>query len=108
MAAHGGDELDEGMASERTALAWQRTALSLMASAAILGRLTFSELGWAAVALLAVAALLGLWVFVESGSRYLQHHGLRRRARPRGGRAALCLASATCLIALTEVVALLG
>ena len=107
MAAAAGVPLDEGLSNERTALAWQRTALSLMAAAAILGRLTFSELGWVAVTLLGVATVLCLWVFAESRWRYAQHLGLRSRARARGGRAALSLTVATCLIALTEIAALL-
>ena len=97
---------DPGLSNERTALAWQRTALSLLAGAAILGRLTFASVGFFAVALLAVAVLLCLWVFVESRWRYRQQLGHTLRARPRGGRAALFLTLATSLIAITEVIAL--
>lgn len=97
---------DAGLSNERTALAWQRTALSLVAGAAILGRLTFSRLGFVAVVLLGAAVLLCLWVFAESRWRYVQQLGRRPRARGRGGRAALSLTAATCLIALTEVAAL--
>ena len=42
--------MDPGVGNERTALAWQRTALALVAGSAILTRLTFDRLG--AVALM--------------------------------------------------------
>lgn len=99
---------DVGLANERTALAWQRTALSLAAAAAILGRLTFTRVGFLAVAVLGVALLLCGWVFTESRWRYHQHSGVRSRRQPRGGRATLALATAAILIALTELVALLS
>jgi uncharacterized membrane protein YidH (DUF202 family) len=107
MPATGGAETDLGLANERTALAWQRTALSLVAGAAILGRLVVPQLGRVAVALLGVAILLCLWVFAESRWRYVQQLGLRNRSRERGGRAALSLTVAACLIAVIELLALL-
>ena len=98
---------DPGRANERTALAWQRTALSLMAGAAILARLTFDRLGLVAVAVLGVALLLALWVLLESRGRYDHDAGTRRRQRPRGGRAPAALAAATVVVGLTEAAALL-
>lgn len=106
MAPASGTNTDVGLSNERTALAWQRTALSLVAGAAILGRLTLAQLGWVAIVLLGVAILLCLWVFAESRLRYAQQLDLRRRARKRGGRAPLFLTVATFLIAVTEMVAL--
>lgn len=97
---------DTGLANERTGLAWQRTALSLAAGAAIVARFTFDRLGVVAVAVLAVSVLLCAWVFVESRWRYAQHTGERPRRRQRGGRAPLFLTIATCLIAVTEATAL--
>ncbi|TIC88829.1 DUF202 domain-containing protein [Nocardioides sp. GY 10113] len=96
----------EGLSNERTALAWQRTALSLTVAAIAMGRVTFERLGGIAAAALTVAALLSAWVFVESRLRYSTHHAAARRGRPRGGRAALALTTATTLIALTEIAAL--
>lgn len=98
--------LDSALPNERTALAWQRTALSLMAGAAIMGRLTFGRLGYVALVVLAVAAVLSLWVFIESRRRYAQRLGHRTRPRPRGGRAPLFLTLALALIAVTELAAL--
>ncbi|HJR36783.1 MAG TPA: DUF202 domain-containing protein [Nocardioidaceae bacterium] len=96
---------DIGVANERTALAWQRTALALIAGTAVMARLSFNELGWSALGILSIAMLLSSWVFVESWLRYSQHAGARLRARDRGGRAAAALATATVLIAVTELVA---
>lgn len=98
---------DVGASNERTALAWQRTALAMVAGAAILGRLTFERLGWLAIILLGVAVGLCVWVLAESHWRYVQQLGHRPRGRARGGRAALALSGATFLIALTEAAALL-
>jgi uncharacterized membrane protein YidH (DUF202 family) len=98
---------DVGLSNERTALAWQRTALSVLAGAAVLGRLTFDRLGFVALALLGLAVVLCLWVFAESRWRYAQQLGHRPRGRDRGGRAALFLSLATLLIGLTEASALL-
>ena len=74
------DGSDLGLSNDRTALAWQRTALSLLAGAAVLGRLTFDRLGLEALVLLGFAALLSLWVFAESTRRYAQHTGCRPRS----------------------------
>jgi uncharacterized membrane protein YidH (DUF202 family) len=98
---------DPGRANERTALAWQRTALSLMAGAAVLARLTFDRLGMAAVAVLGVALLLALWVLLESRGRYEHDTGRRPRTRSRSGRAPAALAVATVVVGLTETAALL-
>lgn len=97
---------DVGLVNERTSLAWQRTALALVAAAAILARLTFDRVGWLAAGMLGVAVLLGLWVFAESRWRYRQHLGRRHRSRGRGGRAAFALTVATALIAVVELVAI--
>lgn len=97
---------DLGLSNERTALSWQRTALSLITGAVIVGRLTIDRLGFAAIAIAAAAVLAGLCVLAESRWRYAQHRGERQRERPRGGRAAMSLSLATCLIAVAEIAAL--
>lgn len=101
------DGSDTGLANERTSLAWQRTALSLVVAAAVVGRLTVGRLGPTALVVLVIAAALSLWVFGESRRRYDQQLGDGAQRRERGGRATLSLAVATLLIALTEGVALL-
>ncbi|HET6560542.1 MAG TPA: DUF202 domain-containing protein [Marmoricola sp.] len=98
---------DPGRANERTALAWQRTALSLVAGAAVLARLTFDRLGVLAVGTLGVSALLALWVLAESRGRYAHDAGVRLRPRSRGGRAPAALAVAAVVVGLTEAAALL-
>lgn len=98
--------MDPGLSNERTALAWQRTALSVLAGAAIMGRLTFDRLGVVALIVPGIAAFLGLWVFVESRWRYDQHFDRRVRRRPRGGRAGLSLTVGTAMIAITQLMAL--
>lgn len=98
---------DSTIGNERTALAWQRTALSLMVGAAILTRLSLDHLGPLALVSAVVALPLGLWVFFESRGRYAHDAGLRTRPRSRGGRAPAALALATSVVALTELAAVL-
>jgi hypothetical protein len=98
--------LDDGRANERTALAWQRTALSLAAASALLARLTFDRLGL--MALLSIVALpLSVWVFLESRQRYSRDAGVRPGTRSRDGRAPAALTLATAVTAATELAALL-
>jgi uncharacterized membrane protein YidH (DUF202 family) len=97
---------DPGSSNERTALAWQRTALALIGGSAVMARLTAPDLGWWAVGLLSAALLLSLWVFVESRARYARRTVMG--PSPRGGRAAASLTAATLLLAVTELTALLA
>jgi uncharacterized membrane protein YidH (DUF202 family) len=98
---------DPGIANERTALAWQRTALSIVAGSAILARLRFAEAGAVALVPPGFSMLLGLWIVAESRGRYAHDAGVRLRRRSRGGRAPACLCAATVLLALTELIWLL-
>jgi uncharacterized membrane protein YidH (DUF202 family) len=98
---------DDGRSNERTALAWERTALSLLAGCTVMARLTWTSLGVVALALVGVAALLSLWVFTESRGRYAHTAGTQLRSHARGGRAPAALALATALLAATELAALL-
>lgn len=65
---------DPGLQPERSALAWQRTALSIAVGSLIFGRILSFTLGmWAIlpmVAGLVMAAILGL----KSHRRYAHHH----------------------------------
>jgi uncharacterized membrane protein YidH (DUF202 family) len=98
---------DPGLGNERTALAWQRTALSVVAGAAVVSRLTLDRVGVAAVLATGAAGLIGIWLFLESRERYRHDAGLRLRSRGRGGRSPLALAIAVAVLALTELAALL-
>lgn len=99
---------DRAVSNERTALAWQRTALSLVAAAAILARLTMEDVPLVAVGLLMAALGLTTWVFLASRRRYAGTAGLHAGAVGRGGRAPAALALATCLLCITELAALLA
>jgi putative membrane protein len=59
-----------GVARERTALAWTRTALALMATALLAGRIVLDRLGVLALALTAVAVPLAATVLVLAARRY--------------------------------------
>lgn len=101
-------EASATVANERTALAWQRTALALLAGSAVVARLTVDRIGVLAVLSLVVVLPLASWVMVESRGRYAHDAGMRLRSRPRGGRAPFVLTVATVLIALTELAALVA
>lgn len=99
-------ELDPAAGIERTALAWQRTALALVAGSAILTRLTFDRLGSMSLMSAVIAGPVGVWIFLESRLRYRRGVGVRRPRRSRGGRAPFLLAAATSTVALTELLAM--
>lgn len=94
---------DLGLSTERTALAWQRTALSLAVAAAIVARLTLGAAGPAAALVPALALALGLWVLGASVRRRRHVRGAIEGSPPRGGRAQIALTLATLLICATEV-----
>lgn len=98
---------DSGAGNERTALAWQRTALGVVAGSAILARLTFARLGLLALVTVAIALPIGLWIFLESRARYRHDAGIHLRPRSRGGRSPFTLSLATMAIGFTELAALL-
>lgn len=94
-----------GASNERTALAWQRTALALLAGGAIISRLTFDRVGIFSWIALAVVLPLSAWVLLESRGRYAHDAGLRSRGRSRGGRAPAAVAICTVTLALVELLA---
>jgi uncharacterized membrane protein YidH (DUF202 family) len=99
--------IELGFGNERTALAWQRTALSLLAGSAIVTRLTADRLGLVAGLSAAVCAPLAAWLFLESRGRYRHESRGRLRPRGRGGRAPFALAVATMVLGTVELAALL-
>lgn len=96
-----------GVSGDRTVLAWQRTALSVLVGAAVLSRLTGDRLGTAALAGLAVTALLVLWVVVV----VVGAAGPRGRkpavVRARDGRPTAALSAGIVVAGLTELAAVL-
>jgi len=97
---------DVGVSNERTALAWQRTALAPLAGAAIISRLTFERLGLVAWVALGVVMPLSALVLVESRGRYVNDAGTRLRLRSRDGTAPAAVAVATLMLALVELLAI--
>jgi uncharacterized membrane protein YidH (DUF202 family) len=100
--------VDPGASNERTALAWQRTALSLAAGCIAMARLTWSALGAITLVPLVGAGVLAVWVFVESRRRYAHDAGTRSRGRARSGRAPFALVGSSILVAVCEIAALLA
>jgi uncharacterized membrane protein YidH (DUF202 family) len=94
-----------GVQNERTALAWQRTALSLLAGSAIVSRLTIERIGPAALLCVLAALPLTVWLLQLSRDRY-RRHTADEQSRSRDGRAPLCLAIVTATISLTELLAI--
>src|SRR5688572_3604201 len=97
---------DVGVSSERTALAWQRTALALLAGGVIIPRLTFERVGLVASVALGVVMPLSVWVLVETRGRYAKDAGTRSRWRSRDGRAPSAVTVATLVLALAELFAI--
>jgi uncharacterized membrane protein YidH (DUF202 family) len=87
---------DLGLAAERTALAWQRTSLAVMAGGAVLCRLTLEDHGPRAVVPLLLGVALAGWALLEARVR------LPRRT-VRGGRAAAVLSAAVVLLAVAQL-----
>jgi uncharacterized membrane protein YidH (DUF202 family) len=96
----------DGASNERTALAWQRTALALVAGSAVTARLTFGRVGAVALVGLSLALALGGWVLRESRLRYGQQAGVVERSRPRGGMSAAALTGGIVVMSLVELAAL--
>ena len=61
--------VDPGLQQERTALAWERTGLSLTAAAVGVGRHALGHLGWAVLVPCALVAVCGLWVWLDAQRR---------------------------------------
>jgi uncharacterized membrane protein YidH (DUF202 family) len=82
---------DAGAFAERTALAWQRTALAILTAALIQLRLAAGQAPGAVLAIIAVAGALAALAAVES------------RRRDRGGRVGLLLTVAMSTLMLAEL-----
>lgn len=62
--------MDRGLQNERTAMAWRRTALSLLIATATMTKVTASAWGATAGLWLLVGTAGGLVILVESSHRY--------------------------------------
>jgi uncharacterized membrane protein YidH (DUF202 family) len=82
---------DASAFAERTALAWQRTALAILTAALIQLRLAAGEAPGAVLVIIAVAGALAALAAVES------------RRRDRGGRVGLLLTVAMSTLMLVEL-----
>jgi len=85
-------------AVERTALAWNRTALALLVAAVVVARLTLDRLGPWGMAGAGLAILAGAYLLLEA-------RRWRRPERRRGGATTLVLGLAVVGIGLVEIVA---
>lgn len=85
---------EPGVQNERTALAWHRTALSVVVTAAIVTRLGMDSIGAAAGAALVVALPVAGWVVLVSRRRYQRRQGWSSgvHTRRRDGRLEFALA----------------
>lgn len=93
---------DDGRAVERTALAWQRTALALATVSAVATRLAVDRLG--PLALVGLLALpLSAWVFVESRRRQRRSTSAYDGSLRFDGRGPSLLTLAIALAASTEI-----
>lgn len=97
-----------GVQNERTALAWQRTALSLMAGSVALTRLTFDRLGLVSLASVVVTVPLCLWVLSHSRRRYQRRAAASTAAAASGHGAVASAALMLSVVAMaaTELAAL--
>lgn len=103
---------DPGLQPERTALAWQRTALSSVGAALVVARLTFDTLGVAALFVLTYCAAHSM-VLIRAARRDYHARTEDLPPRPRPPRWALGLHSGLLalqfvLLGVLEVAALLG
>lgn len=99
---------DPGLQNERTAFAWQRTALAVLASAAVVARLMYPTLGWCALLGIAFALVATAWVFRRSRLRYRRTHAVAEGKYARGGTDALLITAAVLLMGLLVLAAILG
>lgn len=95
-----------GVQNERTALAWHRTALSLMVAAAGLSRFAYERVGYPGLVCLA-ALPLGAFVFRESRHRYRHRDGGCPDPHARGGTAGVALVWMVFVLCATGLVIVL-
>lgn len=97
---------DPGVQNERTALAWQRTALSMMAASIAATRLAYGAVGPLALADLLVALPLSAAVLWVSRVRYRKRAGLNPAAPWSTGLIGALLVASLLVVAAIELAAL--
>lgn len=70
---------DAGLQHERTSLAWERTAISMMVAGLVLSRFAATEGFWILAAAGMAQVVFGAAVLVWSGAHYEELHGVLRR-----------------------------
>lgn len=98
--------VDPGLQNERTELAWQRTALSLLTGSLILFRLTVETVSTPAVCLLLITVPVTCWVLARSRVRYHGHRVAETPPSDRDGSAAAGLTAVLVAMSLTELLSL--
>lgn len=73
---------DVGLQHERTSLAWERTAISLMVAATLLARYGAEDGNWTVASAAFVLATFGGGLLLWSGIRYDDLHGPLRAGTP--------------------------
>lgn len=87
---------DEGLQHERTALAWERTAISTMVAGVLVARYAAESLHWAVSSIGIMGVVLGGILLVWTGRRYENLHGpLRAGENPAHPAAARVVGLAT-------------
>jgi uncharacterized membrane protein YidH (DUF202 family) len=104
------DQWDAGVQNERTALAWQRTALALFGVILVAARLGFRQWPVATVVALAPALALSVTILRLTSRRYRQAHAALHddRQRPPGGRLPFFAATSITLLGLGALAAVLA
>lgn len=104
------EQWDAGVQNERTALAWQRTALALFGAILIAARLGFRHWPGATVVALAPALALSVVILRLTSRRYRQAHAALHGngGRPPGGRLPFFAATSITLLGLGALAAVLA
>jgi uncharacterized membrane protein YidH (DUF202 family) len=98
---------DAGLQAERTAMAWQRTALGIGAVSALLLRHAEGDPLGSAPGVVGLLGALALLVVVESRHLHGRRH-VEEGVHPMGARLVRTTAGGTALLALAAVVVVLG
>jgi uncharacterized membrane protein YidH (DUF202 family) len=100
---------DAGVQNERTALAWQRTALALLGAIVVAARFGMRHWPVVTAAALTPALALALAMLHLAGRRYRQAQAAMRDEAPRpGGRLPLFAAASITLLGLAALAAVLA